>query len=88
VLTGLARAACLACDAAPRQAKLAEIIARDHGITATDSQLAETISKLLADRLILAMDDRYIGLALKGTPPALATEFPGGDVYGVVSGFE
>lgn len=83
VLTGLARAVCLACDAAPRQAKLAEIVARDHGITATDGQIAEITSKLQADRLILAMDDRFIGLALKGTPPALASEFPGGDFHDI-----
>jgi Radical SAM superfamily len=81
VLTGLARAVCLACDAAPQQAKLAEIVARDHGITATDGQLAEITGKLLADRLILAMDGRFVGVALKGTPRALATEFPGGDFH-------
>ena len=87
VLTGLARAVCLACDAAPRQAKLAEIVARDYGIMATDSQIAEITSKLLADRLILAMDDRFVGLALKGTPPALTTEFPGGDFHIEDSGY-
>jgi ribosomal peptide maturation radical SAM protein 1 len=81
VLTGLARAVCLACDAAPRQAKLAEIIARDHGITATDGQFAEITGKLLSDRLILPMDDRYMGLALKNAPRLPdSTQFPGGHV--------
>jgi ribosomal peptide maturation radical SAM protein 1 len=82
VLTGLDRAVCLACDAAPRQGKLAEIIERDFGLTASESQIADVVTRLRSDRLILAIDGRLIGLALKGPVPALPDidDFPGGHV--------
>jgi hypothetical protein len=41
------------------------------------------VTRLRSDRLILAIDGRLIGLALKGPIPALpgADQFPGGHVY-------
>jgi ribosomal peptide maturation radical SAM protein 1 len=82
VLTGLDRAVCLACDAAPRQGKLAEIIDRGFGVTATDDEIAEVVDRLLSDRLVLAIDGRLVGLALRGPLPPLPADdqFPGGYV--------
>ena len=82
VLTGLTRAVCLACDAGPREGKLVAIIERDFDMTATDDEIADVTGKLLSDRLVLAMDGRLVGLALKGRAPALPddTQFPGGYV--------
>ena len=81
-LTGLARAVCLACDAAPREDKLAEIIGRDFGLAATGSQIAEITHELVSDRLVLRMDGRLVGLHLPPDIPALAgdDESPGGNV--------
>jgi ribosomal peptide maturation radical SAM protein 1 len=83
VLTGLARAVCLACHAAPREGKLAEIIAGEFGLTATDEQIEEVLAKLVSDRLVLKMDGRLMGLALESPLPALPADedFPGGSVF-------
>jgi ribosomal peptide maturation radical SAM protein 1 len=83
ILTGLERAVCLACDAAPREGKLAEIIDRDFGMAATDDEIAAAVDRLLSDRLVLAMDGRLVGLAVKGPVPAFLTadQFPGGHVF-------
>jgi hypothetical protein len=83
VLTGLARAVCLACDDAPRPGKLPDIIGHDFGITATDDEIAAVTDKLISDRLVLAMDGRLVGLALRGSlsVPSDMTQFPGGHVY-------
>jgi len=80
VLTGLARAVCLACDEAPRPGKLPGIIGRDFGLTATDDEIAAVTDRLISDRLVLAMDGRLVGLALRAKPAAMpdSTEFPGG----------
>jgi hypothetical protein len=80
VLTGLARAVCLACDDAPRPGKLPDIIGHDFGITATDDEIAAVTDKLISDRLVLAMDGRLVGLALRTRPRAMpdSSEFPGG----------
>jgi hypothetical protein len=75
VLTGLARAVCLACDTAPRPGNLAQIIGRDFGITATDDEIAAVVSQLLANRFVLAIDDRLVGLVVNGLGNDL-TEFP------------
>jgi len=58
------------------------IIERDFDMTATDDEIADVTGKLLSDRLVLAMDGRLVGLALKGRAPALPddTQFPGGYV--------
>jgi ribosomal peptide maturation radical SAM protein 1 len=80
VLAGLARAVCLACDTAPRPGNLGQIIGRDFGITATDDEIAAVVSQLLADRFVLAIDDRLVGLVVEGRcwVERNENEFPGG----------
>jgi ribosomal peptide maturation radical SAM protein 1 len=81
VLAGLARAVCLACDTAPRPGNLAQIIGRDFGITATDDEIGAVVSQLLADRFVLAMDDRLVGLVVNGPGNDLIEfPFPGGSL--------
>jgi ribosomal peptide maturation radical SAM protein 1 len=82
VLTGLARAVCLACDTAPRPGNLGQIIGRDFGITATDDEIDAVVSRLLADRFVLAIDGRLVGVILQGRPPAVPgdDQFPGGSI--------
>jgi ribosomal peptide maturation radical SAM protein 1 len=86
LLTGLSRAVLLACDSAPRPAHLTKTVAKDFGIEASDEEIDTVMRKLIADRLVLAVDDRLISLVLKGPVPATIpdySEFPGG---GFVSG--
>jgi hypothetical protein len=80
-LTGLARAVLLACDNAPRQGRLAETIAKE-GLAATGDEIAGALDRLLADRLVLAIDGRLLGLALRAPVPELPApdSFPGGYV--------
>jgi hypothetical protein len=85
LLTGLSRAVLLACDSAPRPARLAEIVARD-GIAASQDEIDAVVRKLHDDRLVLSMDDRLVGLVLPGPVPDHIpdySEFPGG---GLVAG--
>jgi hypothetical protein len=86
LLTGLSRAVLLACDSAPRPARLAEIVRRDGGITASQDEIDAVVRKLRDDRLVLSMDDRLVGLVLPGPVPDHIpdySEFPGG---GLVAG--
>ena len=86
LLTGLSRAVLLACDSAPRPARLAEIVGRDAGITASQDEIDAVVRKLRDDRLVLSMDDRLVGLVLHGPVPDHIpdySEFPGG---GLVAG--
>jgi hypothetical protein len=86
LLTGLARAVLLACDSAPRPARLAGILSRDSGITASPDEIDAVVRKLRDDRLVLAMDDRLVGLVLHSPVPDHIpdySEFPGG---GLVAG--
>src|SRR6185295_5414117 len=86
LLTGLSRAVLLACDSAPRPARLAEIVGRDGGITASQDEIDAVVRKLRDDRLVLSMDDRLVGLVLHGPVPEHIpdySEFPGG---GLVAG--
>src|SRR6266702_7430156 len=53
LLTGLSRAVLLACDGAPRPARLAEIVSRDTGIAAGQDEIDAVVRKLLDDRLVL-----------------------------------
>jgi ribosomal peptide maturation radical SAM protein 1 len=79
-LTGLSRAVLLACGASPPAARLAEILERDHGLRVSAAELDETVGQLVADRLVLPIDGRLMGLAVRGAlpdPPNL-TSFPGG----------
>jgi ribosomal peptide maturation radical SAM protein 1 len=79
VLAGLAREVYLACDAAPRRARLAGRLP-----TATQEQLAAVTGQLLADRLVIEMDGRLIALALPASAAAAPpdhTQFPGGHVF-------
>jgi hypothetical protein len=82
VLSGLARAVYLACEAAPRRARLAHVLDRDFGLEASDDELAEVVGPLLRDRLVLEIDERLVSLALPAQVPAYPdyTQFPGGYV--------
>jgi ribosomal peptide maturation radical SAM protein 1 len=81
-LAGLTRAVYLACDTAPRQGKLAEVLERDFGLTASEDEITDAVGRLQADRLILAVDGRLVSLALKTPVRPLfpAEQFPGGHV--------
>src|SRR5207245_3239210 len=68
LLTGLSRAVLLACDNAPRPARLAEIVA-DGGITASQDEIDAVVRQLLDDRLVLSMDARMAGVVLNGPVP-------------------
>lgn len=87
-LRGLARAVALACDGAPRVEQLAAVVRRDHDPAADDDAVAEVLEGLLADKLVLRIDGRLVGLAIKDTIPALpnGTRFPGGHVDGYAMG--
>jgi hypothetical protein len=85
LLTGLSRAVLLACDNAPRPARLAEIISAG-GITASQDEIDAVVRKLLDDRLVLSMDDRLVSVVLHSPVPDRIpdySEFPGG---GLVAG--
>lgn len=81
-LTGPARAVLLACDASPRPEKLGETLRSDHGVTASDEEVAAVVEQLVRDRLILPIDGRLVGLAVRGTGAAKpgSREFPGGQL--------
>ena len=86
-LDGLARAVYLACDSAPRRARLTETV-RARVPAATEGQVADVVAGLIADRLVLELDGRLIALALPaGSAPAPPdhTQFPGGHVYAAAS---
>jgi ribosomal peptide maturation radical SAM protein 1 len=82
MLTGVIRAVCLACDAAPRSDKIAERVRTDFGLDASDGAVEEACQQLIADGLVLPIDDRLVGLALQGTLPPVPDyyNFPGGSV--------
>lgn len=79
---GLERAVLLACDAVPRPEKIAELVRRDHGLTASPEEVSDAVDRLASDGLILRMDNRLVGLAIEGKVPAQPSfaEFPGGMV--------
>jgi len=81
LLTGLARAVLLACDDAPRPARLAAIVGREAGLAASADEIGAVVGRLLDDRLVLAMDDRLVSLVLTSPVPDRIpdySEFPGG----------
>ncbi len=78
VLDGLAREVYLACDRAPRRARLAQTVGSD------EDQVAGVVARLLADRLVLEIDGRVVALALPesgAAGPPDHTQFPGGHVF-------
>jgi hypothetical protein len=79
-LDRLDRAVCLAADRAPRADRIAEAVAREHRVTASDDEVAGSVRKLVAAGLILPVDGRLVGLAVPGAIPDLLdeTQFPGG----------
>jgi ribosomal peptide maturation radical SAM protein 1 len=79
-LTGLARAVLLACDGAPPRARLADVLAREHGVTAPARRIDAAVDSLVARHFLLAMDGRLVALPVRGELPPLPTfrEFPGG----------
>ncbi len=82
-LAGLAREVYLACDSAPRRARLAEKV-RVKAPAATEDEVADIAARLVADRLVLELDGRLIALAVPvtGAPaPPDYTQFPGGHVF-------
>lgn len=82
-LSGAVRAVCLACDTAPRGDHLAAILGSDFGIDVPADELAAIVARLSRDGLILPIDGRLVGLAVRDAVPALPhyTEFPGGHIY-------
>jgi hypothetical protein len=81
LLTGLSRAVLLACDSAPRPARLAGILSHQAGITAGQDEIDAVVRRLRDDRLVLSMDDRLVGLVLHSPVPDRIpdySEFPGG----------
>ena len=83
-LTGLSRAVLLACDSAPRPARLAGIVGRDNGHHGQPGRDRRGVRKLRDDRLVLSMDDRLVGLVLHGPVPDHIpddSEFPGGGLW-------
>ena len=86
LLTGLSRAVLLACDSAPRPARLAEIVSRDAGITASQDEIDAIVRRLRDDQLVLSMDGRLVSIVLHSPVPDRIpdySEFPGG---GLVAG--
>ena len=81
-LTGLDRAVLLACDASPRPERLADTVRREHGVSASDEEVAAAVDRLVRDLLILPIDGRLIGLAVNGAgaPMPGDREFPGGEL--------
>jgi ribosomal peptide maturation radical SAM protein 1 len=82
-LAGLAREVYLACDSAPRRARLAEKV-RAKAPDATEDQVEDIVARLVADRLVLEVDGRLIALAVPVTSapaPPDYTQFPGGHVF-------
>lgn len=81
-LKGLARAVYLACDNAPRPDRLADAVRKHYDPTASDREVRETVEELVAERLVIRIDGRLLGLAVRGAIPALPgrQEYPGGCV--------
>jgi ribosomal peptide maturation radical SAM protein 1 len=80
--TGLTRLVYLATDERHRPDKLAGLIARDFGGTASPAEVAEALDVLRRQRLVLELDGKVLSLALRGQVPAIpeASRFPGGFV--------
>ncbi len=83
-LTGLARAICLAADAAPSENRLAAVIRQQYDASASEQEVREASQRLVADGLILPLDGHLVGLAIKDGIPRLLpnSAFPGGQVTG------
>lgn len=81
-LTGLPRAICLAADSAPSEKKLAAVIRDEYDASVSEREVSEASRQLIADGLILPMDGRLVGLAIKDGMPHLLpnSAFPGGRV--------
>ena len=61
--------------------RLAGIVSRDAGLAASQDEIDAVVRKLRDDRLVLAMDDRLVGLVLHSPVPDHIpdySEFPGG----------
>jgi hypothetical protein len=82
VLEGLHRAIYLECDRAPTLGSLSRSLAREHGLSPADAELRCAVEALREASLLLAMDDRLVSLATRGTPPPLPplSRTPGGHV--------
>lgn len=81
-LTGLDRAVLLACDHSPRPAGLAEIVRRDHAVTATDEEIAEAADRLVRAKLVLPIDGRLAPLVVNHSGAKLVNprNFAGGEL--------
>ncbi|NGO41273.1 RiPP maturation radical SAM protein 1 [Streptomyces sp. YC419] len=82
LLTGVARAVYLACDAAPRPERVRETLRRDHALDVPQHQVAAVLADLIERRLLLPLDGRLVGLAVRHPmrEEADMAEFPGGYV--------
>lgn len=79
-LSGLDRAVYLSTDRAPRADRITEAVARGQGVSASGSQVADSVRKLVAAGLVLPVDERLISLGVPGKIPELPddSQFPGG----------
>jgi ribosomal peptide maturation radical SAM protein 1 len=81
-LRGLERAVYLLGDEAPTPTRLPELLRAQHGLAPDAEELAATVERLLARKLMVAVDGRLVSLAVRGDVPGLPTrpETPGGFV--------
>ena len=81
-LTGVDRAVLLACDASPRPERLAEAVRSDHGVTASDEEIAAVADRLVRGKLVMPIDGRLVGLAVNGGGAQLTSprDFSGGEL--------
>ena len=81
-LTGLKRAIYLACDGAPLEKNLPEIMRQDYNLSFSDREFDDAIEELKKLKLVLAIDERLVALAVSGSLPTLdgRHDFPGGHI--------
>lgn len=82
-LEGAERAVALACDGAPPEGRVRELVAQSGGVDADASACARALDSLERRGLVLRLDGRVIGLAVRGSFPRLPSleEFPGGHPF-------
>lgn len=82
VLTGLARAIVLLSDSGCSSTALNKALEHDFKLTASENELAKTITELKDWGYIIEIDGRYLNLAVQGEIPLLpgSINFPGGNL--------
>jgi len=79
-LEGLARRVYLLSEDARTFSQIESSLAKTSAAPVDRQQVAQALDDLVARRLVLHIDDRYLGLALRGDVPQLPKSFPGGYV--------